>query len=327
MTGRLERRYRMLLRVYPAAYRAERGQEIIDTYLDLAAPGRRWPSPADAADLARGGLRQHLRAAGASGLTTALPIAATIALTLNTAMAVCWFAFVESTQVDSSGFDSAPPPYRSFGPFLSPGVVVWACWALAALAAIAGRARPLVALALAATVLVAPVSAALHLARPPLMILLPMTALGLVALAMPRRRSVTPAVVGLASAAYTWPAMFTLSYSPAEYYPTVGLLLPAAAVLGLANLGVGITLAVRGDRRAWWPTLILLGPLLLLLVNELALLATLNNRSTHASMPSLIAMTVAVLSLTALVLLVTLHARRRLRSRPTPRAIDGPGTV
>ncbi|MEU4427969.1 hypothetical protein AB0F81_45725, partial [Actinoplanes sp. NPDC024001] len=58
----LERRYRRLVRIfYPAGYRAERGTEIVGTYLALASPDRRWPSAADAGDLAAGGLRQRLR--------------------------------------------------------------------------------------------------------------------------------------------------------------------------------------------------------------------------------------------------------------------------
>ncbi|WP_238015831.1 hypothetical protein KZZ52_28345 [Dactylosporangium sp. AC04546] len=314
MSGQLERRYRALLHAYPAAYRAERGDEIVGTYLDLAAPGRRWPGPADAADLVRGGVRQHLRAAGATGLPSALPIAATIALALNTVMAVFWFAFVESTRVTAHGSDSiASPPGYGFGPFASPGVVVWGCWAAAAVGALAGRARPLVALALAATVLVAPVSAVFDRFRPPIMILLPMIALGLVALAMPRRPRFTPALAGLASAAYTWPTMFMTSYSPADYYPVVGFLPLAAGLLGLGVLSAAVPLAARRDPRAWWPALVLLGPFLLLLVNDLALLATGNDRSTHASMPSLIAMAVAVSSVAALVFVTILGVRQRRR--------------
>ena len=60
MTG-LERRYaRWTVLFYPVDYRRERGSELVDTYLSLAAPGRRRPSVSDVADLAVGGLRQHL---------------------------------------------------------------------------------------------------------------------------------------------------------------------------------------------------------------------------------------------------------------------------
>ncbi len=39
----LERAYRRLMRSYPAAYRARRGDEILATYLDVARPGQRRP--------------------------------------------------------------------------------------------------------------------------------------------------------------------------------------------------------------------------------------------------------------------------------------------
>jgi hypothetical protein len=79
MTGALERRYRRLLRAYPAAYRAERGDEIVGTFLDTAGPDRRWPHVRDAADLLGDGLRQHLRARHARGLEAGAPLAATLA--------------------------------------------------------------------------------------------------------------------------------------------------------------------------------------------------------------------------------------------------------
>ncbi len=42
---KLEHRYRRLLHAYPLGYRRARGAEIVGTCLDLAEPGRRWPSP------------------------------------------------------------------------------------------------------------------------------------------------------------------------------------------------------------------------------------------------------------------------------------------
>jgi hypothetical protein len=315
VSGELERRYRRLLLAYPAAYRAERGDEIVDTYLELAAPAQRWPGLADAADLVRGGLRQHVRAAGGSGLLPALPIAATMALGLNAAMAVFWFAAVESTRVDFHSSDSIPPPSGyGFGPFASIGIVIWGAWALAALAALIGLARPLVTLALAATVLVTPVSTAFGLVRPPLMVLLPVAALGVVALAVPRRARFGPAVAAAACVGYTWPVMFLKSYSPADYRPAVGMLPLAALLLAAVVLIAAITLTVMRDRRAWWPALILLGPLLSLLVNELALHVTGEHNSPYASMPALLTTTAATAGCTALVTMAVLRVRRRRRA-------------
>ena len=58
----LERRYRMLLRAYPAGYRSERADELLEIL--LADETRRWPDPRQAVALIRGGLR--VRAGSAS---------------------------------------------------------------------------------------------------------------------------------------------------------------------------------------------------------------------------------------------------------------------
>ncbi|MEU4426293.1 hypothetical protein AB0F81_37200 [Actinoplanes sp. NPDC024001] len=52
----LERRYRRLLRIYPARHRAAYEEEMIGVLMDGSAPGRRIPAPAEVADLLRAGL-------------------------------------------------------------------------------------------------------------------------------------------------------------------------------------------------------------------------------------------------------------------------------
>ena len=64
-----ERRSRRLLRAYPAAYRRERGEEIISTLLEATPAERTWPRPRDARALIVGGVRA--RAAQNRHLTTA----------------------------------------------------------------------------------------------------------------------------------------------------------------------------------------------------------------------------------------------------------------
>ena len=64
----LEKRYRMLLRAYPAGYRRERADELIDTLIGDEPTTRRWPSAREAASLVRGGLRVY-------GSTAARPTA------------------------------------------------------------------------------------------------------------------------------------------------------------------------------------------------------------------------------------------------------------
>jgi hypothetical protein len=53
----LERHCRLLLRAYPAAYRTERGEEIIGTLLEATPPERSWPRARDIRCLILGGLR------------------------------------------------------------------------------------------------------------------------------------------------------------------------------------------------------------------------------------------------------------------------------
>ncbi|WP_435205144.1 hypothetical protein [Micromonospora sp. bgisy143] len=55
----LERRYRLLLRAYPAAYRRERADELIDTLIGDESTTRRWPDVRQSTALIRGGLRVH----------------------------------------------------------------------------------------------------------------------------------------------------------------------------------------------------------------------------------------------------------------------------
>jgi hypothetical protein len=65
----LEKRYRTLLRAYPADYRRERANELIDTLLGDEPTTRRWPTLRQTASLIRGALRVH------GGSTAARPTA------------------------------------------------------------------------------------------------------------------------------------------------------------------------------------------------------------------------------------------------------------
>lgn len=80
----LERRYRSLLRAYPAWYRAERGGEILGTLLEASAADRSWPAARDAGALILGGLRvrasQHERQTTAGALRQAVLLAAMLNL-------------------------------------------------------------------------------------------------------------------------------------------------------------------------------------------------------------------------------------------------------
>ncbi|GAA2904448.1 hypothetical protein GCM10010517_70530 [Streptosporangium fragile] len=56
-----ERRCRLLMRAYPPRFREYRGQEVLGTLLDLAAPGQTRPTFRDSLDIVRGGLLTRLR--------------------------------------------------------------------------------------------------------------------------------------------------------------------------------------------------------------------------------------------------------------------------
>jgi hypothetical protein len=71
-TGRLERRARWLLRAYPAAYRAHRGEEITGTLLEATPPGRDWPPHRETAALITAGLRARREANLRQGLAASL---------------------------------------------------------------------------------------------------------------------------------------------------------------------------------------------------------------------------------------------------------------
>ncbi|RJK95987.1 hypothetical protein [Vallicoccus soli] len=68
--ARLERRYRLLLRLLPAPERAVRGEEMLGVLLACAAPGRARPSAAETADLLRAAVRSRAR-----GLLVTDPVA------------------------------------------------------------------------------------------------------------------------------------------------------------------------------------------------------------------------------------------------------------
>ena len=97
MTGpdraeRLERRYRRLLRAYPASYRDQRSDELVAVLMSAAEPGRRAPSYAERVDLVRSGLRTRVtfarRDLGTPLSTRAIRHAGLVMLVVGTAIAV-----------------------------------------------------------------------------------------------------------------------------------------------------------------------------------------------------------------------------------------------
>lgn len=114
----LERRYRRLLRSYPSGYRRERGDEIIATFLDGAAPGQTRPTAADTADIVVAGLRVRLGVLGGGDVGLGLRTAAPVALAVAAGMAVLGLLR------DSQSTAGHPSPFR-------PALFVYAAWLLA----------------------------------------------------------------------------------------------------------------------------------------------------------------------------------------------------
>ncbi|GAB7036295.1 MULTISPECIES: hypothetical protein [Catenuloplanes] len=264
----LERRYRRLVRIfYPAGHHDARGTEIIDTYLALASPDRRWPAAADVTDLAAGGLRQHARAAGATEIGAGVRLAATLALSTATALAGGW-AVLEVNPWTVAWFG-----FAQHGTPVSLGVGVWAAWLLAAVVHLVapGRwTRPAIGLALVVTVAVVPFAAVVDQARPPLFVLLAQAGLGFVALGSPGRPPVWRRLLPLAGAAAALPVAAAVAYRGGETFGYYGW--PAGQVLpgaGLALLLVAALAAGHGRRRVWALS-VLLTPIGLLWLHPLA---------------------------------------------------------
>jgi hypothetical protein len=82
----LERRCRLLLLVYPAGYRQDRGEEIVGTLLEATPAGRSWPLARDVRGLVMGGLRARAalnqRQTTAANLRTAVAVGAAAYLVL-----------------------------------------------------------------------------------------------------------------------------------------------------------------------------------------------------------------------------------------------------
>jgi hypothetical protein len=86
----LETRYRWLLRAYPAWYRQDRAEEMLDTLLEAAGAGRTWPSARDARTLILGGLRVRAwpdqRQSPAASLCAAALLAAVLTLIVGSSL-------------------------------------------------------------------------------------------------------------------------------------------------------------------------------------------------------------------------------------------------
>ncbi|MEU4422449.1 hypothetical protein AB0F81_17615, partial [Actinoplanes sp. NPDC024001] len=259
-----------------------------------------------------GGLRQRLRAAGATGLGAGLRLAAILALATATALAGGW------TMLELSLSTTAWPGFEQRGTAVSLGIGVWAAWLLAAVAHVVapGRwTRRAIGFALVLTVAVVPLAAVVGHHRPPLFVLLAQACLGLVALGVPGRLSLWLRLLPLAGAAAVLPVAATLSHDDFTYYGwPAGRVLPGAGlVLLLAALLAAVGLAARNDLRGAWALLVLLGPIGMLWLHPLAeeLAVALYGGGPNADWTTLAtaAVMVAIVAVIAVSAALTFHQR------------------
>jgi hypothetical protein len=150
----LERRYRRLLALYPADYRAEYGDEMLGVLMSAAAPDRQYPRAGEAANLLVNAGAQRLRGGGTTTVgggpwTDAVAVIGTI---------LPLFLLARSVRAitDRIGWSE-----RMFVPWPTPDLVTWlriAGWAAISVAVLIGMRR--IATVMAAAIVVGEVAVA-----------------------------------------------------------------------------------------------------------------------------------------------------------------------
>lgn len=313
----LERRYRAVLRAYPHSWRAERGDEMVATYLDTAPAGRTIPSIMDIADVVRGSLRHRLAATDAGLAVRGSRIAAELALFGAAALAAVWFCVIELAAM--------PDDYilDELGPVQSLGALAWASWIAVALAGTVLKGRPMriaVGIALGLTALTIPAPAVVPFFRPSLTVLVPQLALGAVALFLsPRRRlraryGIAVAVLAIAAIALSarpWEDALTYRLGFGDDY----VLGAAGVLLGTGAVAVAVARAFRRSADGLWALLIVLTPVMLLLMPLIGRVLDAPGLAESWIGVLIIAVAAAVATVSLLSVVVRLGLRRRERAR------------
>jgi hypothetical protein len=159
----VRRRYALWMLVYPPAWRREHGEALLGTFLDAAdARGGTGPTGREAAGILRHGLVWRLRLLAPSEPTRHL--ASMLALATGTALALTSFLLGEwQPGIAARGWRVEP---GHVGPFATLGVLLYAVWLAALLAALAGMASAVRRLLVAALLLAVGLGGTLFLLAP-----------------------------------------------------------------------------------------------------------------------------------------------------------------
>ena len=149
----LVRRTRLLLRSYPKAYRAHRGEEILGTLLETTRPDRGWPPAREVASVIGGGLRARRAANLNHGLRASLRHVGILAVAMIVADVPAVWLFEVGQHITGPSLPYVPP--------VAPGLTLESLLVVTALAAAwCGRRWPVAVAAAAATVAAVAVLAA-----------------------------------------------------------------------------------------------------------------------------------------------------------------------
>jgi len=139
----LEHQYRRTLRWYPSSWRAQHEDAVIGTLLDVAeGENRSRPRLGEQLNLAANGLLTRI---GISLPARVRDGVAAVALATGTAFATVYFFFMDWTPWTAANRAVSRvtllPSSHDFGPFVNPGVVLFALWVLGFLLAVLGWYR------------------------------------------------------------------------------------------------------------------------------------------------------------------------------------------
>ncbi|HWE65980.1 MAG TPA: hypothetical protein VG298_04990 [Acidimicrobiales bacterium] len=215
----LEAHYKRLLQLYPAAYRQQRGDEILATLVESADPERERPTFGDTVDLVGHALRLRLAIGEQQPIGRLFVVVGPSQLVMASLMSMIAIYFGEWRPF--AAWPWVSPGHM--GPFFTAGPIVYFAWILAGLSLLIDRprfTRALVGLSMALTAVLVPFGHLFSLGRPSMFFLLFLVALGLPYVAVPHQGSVW-------SASQPWQkALLVLPFLPAAFI-----------VLGVARSG------------------------------------------------------------------------------------------